>query len=487
MKTRKVQIREKQNEYPLETRLSGKNVLLIQGPSIRLSTILLFAKLYTLATLRRLLIDSQGQTENQSITMRLLTNYYRHSMSPRSLRGGVTLTEVLISMGILAIGLLGAAAMFPVGGYYMQKGEIADRGAAIAQAAFADLVARGDLSPENWRAWDSSDSKYVSMGDATRSWMSANFGATDYPTKLNDAAGFVYIIDPLGTAGGVSGGTNPGQLGFAPARIPNNSMTDAVAADMSGRWEDFEGKWPVRRLCTSSTVIGNVPVESLAKGLYTSDDDLTFSLADDDSAPTQQRVLGIDSNSDGVPETAFARQSQGDYSWLAMVAPTTSAAREALMLDPAAYYFDVSVVVFFKRPIRTITSTESLVKGAIISTGTGGGEILLDSDGLADAYEDLRQGQWIMVSGPHPSSTSQEPLFFTQWYRVLVIDDEPDNLQIPGTSIAFNNADTQRRVGLRGPDWPWTKAGTPVRVGLFPGAVAVHTKTMRLESFGAFQ
>ena len=58
--------------------------------------------------------------------------------APQLPRSAITLTEVLISLGILTIGLLGVAALFPVGSYYMQKGEIADRGSAIAQAAFND-------------------------------------------------------------------------------------------------------------------------------------------------------------------------------------------------------------------------------------------------------------------------------------------------------------------------------------------------------------
>ena len=34
-------------------------------------------------------------------------------------------------MGILTVGLLGVAAMFPVGGFYLQQAEIADRGSAV--------------------------------------------------------------------------------------------------------------------------------------------------------------------------------------------------------------------------------------------------------------------------------------------------------------------------------------------------------------------
>src|SRR5262245_49081304 len=62
-------------------------------------------------------------------------------------RSAITLTEVLISLGILAIGLLGVAALFPVGAYYMQKGEVSDNGSAVAQAVFNEVMARGILNP----------------------------------------------------------------------------------------------------------------------------------------------------------------------------------------------------------------------------------------------------------------------------------------------------------------------------------------------------
>src|SRR4051794_27874008 len=71
--------------------------------------------------------------------------------SPRSRpRSGLSLTEVLIAMGILTLGLLGVAAVFPVGSFYMQKAEISDKGSAIAQSVMNDLLARGMLDPSKW-------------------------------------------------------------------------------------------------------------------------------------------------------------------------------------------------------------------------------------------------------------------------------------------------------------------------------------------------
>lgn len=398
-------------------------------------------------------------------------------------RSGVTLVEVLISMGILAIGLLGAASMFPVGSYFMQKGDVADRGAAIAQAAFADLVARGDLSPENWQAWNTG--AYRPMGGTMRQWMAGADRTNEelYQANMNTNLGFVYMIDPLGTAAGVRANLNREQLSRAPfdAVFDSEVVADPAPVDAMAvnRWAAFNNRWPVRRLSSKEISLGAQPSEPLANQIYTSDDDLAFSVANDEDSATQQRIVGPDMDGDGVPDSAIARQSRGDYSWLATITPTQSDAREALALNPSAYYFDVSVVVFYKRAVANIASSERLVAGRVVSTGTGGGEILLtklNRDG-GDPFEELRQGQWVMVSGPHPNSTAGEPLFFTQWYRVLAIDDEQRG--------PIQNASAQRLVGLRGPDWPWD-ANARVRVGLFPGAVAVHTKTMRLESFGSF-
>ncbi len=71
-------------------------------------------------------------------------------LPPSAFRLGLSLTEVLIAMGILTLGLLGVAVVFPVGSFYMQKAEIADRGSAIAQSVMSDIMARGMLNPAAW-------------------------------------------------------------------------------------------------------------------------------------------------------------------------------------------------------------------------------------------------------------------------------------------------------------------------------------------------
>ena len=62
-------------------------------------------------------------------------------------RRGLSLLEVLISMGILAVGLLGVAAMLPAGRFEMQKATNYDFAGMVGRSAFRDLKVRGYLNP----------------------------------------------------------------------------------------------------------------------------------------------------------------------------------------------------------------------------------------------------------------------------------------------------------------------------------------------------
>ena len=65
-------------------------------------------------------------------------------------RRGISLLEVLISIGILSIGLASVLALLPAGGSQARKAMIEDRRGALGEAAAADCHARGFLNPSNW-------------------------------------------------------------------------------------------------------------------------------------------------------------------------------------------------------------------------------------------------------------------------------------------------------------------------------------------------
>jgi hypothetical protein len=180
--------------------------------------------------------------------------------------------------------------------------------------------------------------------------------------------------------------------------------------------------------------------------------------------------------------------------------------------NPEGFAYEVSVVVFYKRMLpntpddtsnvnlNDVALTERAVSASILSTGMNGGELLLtDMKDIVDSnnrtlnpFDNLKAGQWIMLCGPHPNSryepadpSKSEPRFVLNWYQVQSIDKT-------GSGLQNFDPNTQRVVAVRGPQWPWqpsTSAYTPTSnisndlcVGIFRGAVAVHAKTVRLES-----
>lgn len=78
---------------------------------------------------------------------------------PTRTNRGITLLEVLISIGILAIGLIGTLSLIPAGGSYLRKAQIEGRAASLIPNAFNTMQNAG-LFGENAIDWTSHDSNH---------------------------------------------------------------------------------------------------------------------------------------------------------------------------------------------------------------------------------------------------------------------------------------------------------------------------------------
>jgi hypothetical protein len=465
---------------------------------------------------------------------------------PRTPRRAITLTEVLISMGILTLGLLGVAALFPVGGFYMQQADISDRGSAIAQSVMNDIVARGMLNPASWyvvvppatSATDPvgktfpSDGRYAPvkqpvMVNSVRVTFARPFAhslteALNQPTASTDATligkqfGSAFVLDPMGIATMAFPGIPPQPSRNGPATtFPAMAyMSYGYYSPISSMWAPWSGAtasaahpWPIRRATFRQPSTGWQLNAGTAEYFFRGQDDLTTDLPQRDDRPARQNW---DTTTVGGTPTPLARQWTGDYSWLVTVVPPTNAARDGMARNPEGHSYDVSVVVFHKRPLppdaQTVQASnanlrdylnamgenERIVKATIVSTGLNGGEILLEDlmDALTSAeasnpaaypqksaFRNLKTGQWIMLCGPHPNSSTSSPKLVLNWYRVLSIESEKNSF--------ITDPAKQRVISVRGPQWPWQPGlatSSNLCVGICRGAVAVHTKTMRLEN-----
>ncbi len=65
---------------------------------------------------------------------------------PAAARRGITLTEILISILIMGIGLISLATLFPLGMVRLRAANQQHRSALLAETALSDITTRGLLS-----------------------------------------------------------------------------------------------------------------------------------------------------------------------------------------------------------------------------------------------------------------------------------------------------------------------------------------------------
>jgi hypothetical protein len=489
-------------------------------------------------------VESKMQIANCKMKNEKCGGWYLTPRSPLPApRSALSLTEVLIAMGILSLGLLGVASVFPVGSFYMQKAEISDKASAIGQSVMNDIMARGMLNPRAWyvmvpnprttvpNVWNTgfpSDSKYSPIGAPKPGSFTRILGLalSEGLNQSNDKAvlarqfGSAYVIDPIGISSlALTNGQVPTQsLAHGPAAVFPASAYYASGyyLSYSAAWSPWLANsnpyaWPIRRATFRQPSSGWQMDAQMAEHYFRSNDDLSYDFPERDDRPSMQTW---DTNTANGATTPLARKWAGDYSWIVTVAPSTNAARDGMATNPQGFAYDVSVVVFYKRALpdsadsmypvlgsknidylSAMSQNERAVKANVISTGLNGGELLLtdwqdvvDTTGkVVSAFDQLRTGHWIMLCGPHPNSnltsgtatsgsTGGEPRFALNWYQVITVEQAQPGL------TGYDSARPQRVISVRGPEWAWQPSATVLCVAICKGAVAVHSKSIRLES-----
>ena len=339
--------------------------------------------------------------------------------SRRVRRGGISLVEVLIAIGVVAIGLLGVAALLPLAHHKAEQGVQQDRRAAAGKRAFREFRVRGMGNPANWRT---------------------SAGAAYAP-----AAGASFCIDPRGLANG------------APVTFGGPAM-DRVTL--------FSGLAAVQAMSGIQ-----------ADTAFVIEDDLQFDIPTDPTLPPRQIFTGspgadgqwgdatIDDDGDTVTDNIteagwpgsddeVKRYADGRFSWMVTLVPDTT---------QATPFYTLSVVIFDKRvfpPQEVVASVgfPPLPPPPPPPVALGGGPVTLN----AAVPLNVREGEWVMLGQTRPSGQRMY-----KWYRVLATDNR-----------AGQNT---RSVTLQGPDWP-VDAGVTTEAVYAQGAVAVYEKTIRVET-----
>ncbi|MCC6493962.1 MAG: hypothetical protein IT424_13190 [Pirellulales bacterium] len=440
-------------------------------------------------------------------------------LAPRASRRGISLLEVLISMFVLLFGLMGVAAIFPVGNHYAGRGDQFERGAALADAAFAQLKARGMLRPERW-LYGGNPSQPGTLA-APYAFINA-FGGAQIPLTAgaNDPhPGHAFVIDPLGT-GDVWGQTDADAFplkqmdpaGNDPKLLAvNSSMPLNWKRSMQNLGQTAGVNWPIRRVTLAMpnpnlsagqpALIGMPPLA--ARLNFSLPDDLAVELPRQTDRPGVQpweaNTQGDENPANDVPLT---RANKGDYTWLATVVPTTGDSNFDHISDGVAALqpthpmfgselYEVSVAVFYKRDLGQPGAGERSLAAQMLP----GGELVLYNDTASDAatnaefvdaaLDGVRSGNWIAIAGVHPTSGR----LLLKWYRLLSLDEATQENSSGGVQITtLANIAAFRNATLDGPDWPvdpaYASSGTPIqdlRAILLPGVIGVSTHYVPME------
>ena len=450
-------------------------------------------------------------------------------------RCGVSLLEVLVSMFVMLVGLVGVAALLPVGQHSLAEAVKADRVGACGRAGLREAKIRGILDPSNWVIYDTTTSNWNVRPTAMP--LVAPTGVTyATPTGLNQ--GTAYVIDPLFIAYNGYPTATPAALpcirfGYANytglpeikratlLRRPMNLLEPLGTPPTSAA-----GRLPQQQ---SDANLSKVLLYPEARRLFTFEDDLLFDVSTAPDIRTRANMLRlradgslvtlggsaypiidtVDSNTEITGQVrVYQQSSEGNYTWMVTVSP---ALQEQSTVMSTSQLYTVSVVVFHKRILTMPASSDlkpcerviRLAQSDLYQTrfGFGGGQLVLRTAYIpgigstsvrTDDYLETKPGDWLMVAATRvvPTQVGSETTnvdkgsVVCQWYRVInsVLGPSPSN-----------SATIVRYVSVVGPDWRDLKdyAGSgenkparytsPIAV-LVTGVVGVYQMTVNLDN-----
>lgn len=358
----------------------------------------------------------------------------------KAIHRGISLLEVMISIGVVGIGLIGVAALIPLAHYKAAQGIREDRKALTGRRAFRefrirDLDRPGDMSnpadsPNPYYYWPSSGNPFAiyNPGDG----------------KLVRQA---YCLDPLYIASAAASGSSVNVTSLpsnGPVAIPRMTL-------LSSRPDDLRRKINNPQQ-VNQILLNNPPVMTLpqAEEIFLLRDELVFDQPEDATQPPFQRY--IENNK---------RYATGSYSWMATLVPDPYTTTDA---------YSLSVVVFYRRNLTMDVPQEIMVEAAFLGSNLADvKEIGIAQNNLPMNKEasvrDIKNGDWIaLMQQPVPNAPQSVIL---KWYRVLAADELDDE------------ADLTRELSLSGPDWT-VRSPQPVYALYIRDIVGVFEKTVRL-------
>lgn len=348
--------------------------------------------------------------------------------------------EVLISIGVISLGIFGVATLIPVAQFKIAEGTSNDRQAAFGPSAAAQFRIQNMGSPEEWYA--------------------------PFPSYMFESGNKLrhrgYCLDPLGLIENNYAAT----IKRFPANITNKSS--AGTAFFMPRIGLKRLKYGVDELPDTADDPSPEVELALARNLFFLKDELEFDRpSEEDRQPNRQFFVH-----GGKPISSFASAS---LSWFATLSPTVIVNPVDTSQSSRSEEFLLSIVVM-KNRIPALAATEENFANA---TCQYAGEIVLaNSEPVTEAHmklSDLRIGDWLLLTKPAIPSLATDPSKRVyRWTQIIGTTDED-----------AETADTLRAFTVSNDDFfkPEEAGGFAI---FMRGVKAVYERTIRLENTSAW-
>lgn len=370
-------------------------------------------------------------------------------------RAGITLIEVMFSMGVAFIGLLGVAMIIPLAADQLGRATRADVGGSFGVAMLDDLQVRKFHSPRNWLAWNPNRGTFQPVMDFSAFIPGDSFCLDPNLLMRLDPSHPNWLSFQSFPAGVAN--TDPAMLRVTIRGMPG--LTDPNTNDNIEEYSVSAASEPINR--------------AMLEALVMQTDDLIFSRPADETLPPLQEFSAVNSPAD-------RRQYNGRFSWLVTFSPFFDM-RDAVAGQipyrgayPQQRLYTMSLVIFDGRVIDPTLPPERVASATLVGAGIGGGDIILESP-IEDNI-DVRTGDWIMLGlrVPNTAYSGQPqnwPAVF-RWYQVAGTDRD--------VHFDTSNGIYRREVYLDGADWHLPNMGLTAQATIISGVAAVYEKTVRL-------
>lgn len=376
-------------------------------------------------------------------------------------RRGETLIEIMASIMVLCIGLVGVLAAIPFGGFRMSQMSEADNSAAVGRNAVRMMKVNGWGNPNSWLIKNITNGSYISANNPLGS------GSLLYRNNDVDYLNLTYpfVIDPLGATDATE--YMPHASAFTP--VSRDGVGYSVAfAHVSPLPQDGNGEYetyPVSRLINWYEHIF-YQQDDLIVGYYESEDETEFR----PRVETEDKVY-LDTNSASIPSFS------GRYSWMSFIYPKSSSSTIDACDFSSINSVDFDTVVFRDR----IIGDEKAFAAQVTGSGYQGGVVTIDLASCRDSDNNV-------ANSPEDYARVREQLLQTRYILLAGPDDYPkadsfDNAVYPTKAcwykIAnFANVDNETiRLTLIGPNTPsgWTFEGARITAVFYPGVIGVYS------------